>query len=107
MWEHTVPGLCLIDSLPTHPDSLQIELIHLLYSTCWREGLSCELLLLKKFFHVISNVESLDNQTFLSYLVDSFIKGLFNNYQEGGGGAEKIEPSSKNLNSTPLQNKKN
>ena len=37
----------------THPDSFQIELIHLLYSTCWREGLSCELLLLKKFFHVM------------------------------------------------------
>ena len=61
------------DSLPTHPDSLQIELIHLLYSTCWGEDLSSELPLLKKFFHVMSNVESLDNQTFLSYLVDSFI----------------------------------
>ena len=28
---------------------------------------------MKKFFHVMSNVESLDNQTFLSYMVDSFI----------------------------------
>ena len=28
---------------------------------------------MKKFFHVMSNVESLDNQTFLSYLVYSFI----------------------------------
>ena len=37
----------------THPDPFQIELIHLLYSTCWREGLSCELLLLRKFFHVM------------------------------------------------------
>ena len=26
---------------------------------------------------------------------------------EGGGGAEKLELSSKNLDSTPLQNKKN
>ena len=33
-------------------------------------------------------------------------KGLCNNYQEGGG-AEKLELSSKNLDSTPLQNKKN
>ena len=31
-----------------------------------REGLSCELPLLKTFFHVMSNVESLGNQTFLS-----------------------------------------
>ena len=71
MWQHTVP--CLTDALPTHPDSLQIDLIYLLYSTCWGEGLTCELPLLKKFFHVMSNVESLDDQTFLSYLVDSFI----------------------------------
>ena len=35
-------------------------------------------------------------------------KGLCNNYQEGGrgGGAEKLGLSSKNLDSTPLQNKK-
>ena len=33
-------------------------------------------------------------------------KGLCNNYQEGWG-AEKLELSSKNLDSTPLQNKKN
>ena len=33
-------------------------------------------------------------------------RGLCNNYQEGGG-AEKLELSSKNLDSTPLQNKKN
>ena len=71
MQQHTV--LCPTDSLPTHPDSLQIELIHLLYTTCWGEDLSCELPLLKTFFHVMSNVESLDNQTFLFYLVDSFI----------------------------------
>ena len=71
MWQHTV--LCPTDSLPTHPDSLHIELIYLLYSMCWGEDLSWELPLLKKFFHVMSNVESLDNQTFLSYLVYSFI----------------------------------
>ena len=34
-------------------------------------------------------------------------KGLCNNYQEGGGGAEKLELSSKNFDSTPFQNKKN
>ena len=28
-------------------------------------------------------------------------KGLCNNYQDGGGGAEKLELSSKNLDSTP------
>ena len=33
-------------------------------------------------------------------------KGLCNNYQEGGVGAEKLGLSSKNLDSTPLQNKK-
>ena len=32
-------------------------------------------------------------------------KGLCNNYQEGG--AEKLELSSKKLDSTPLQNKNN
>ena len=72
MQQHT--ALCPTDSLPTHPDSLQIELIYILYSTCWGKGLSCKMPLLKKFFHVMSNVESLDNQTFLSYLVDSFIQ---------------------------------
>ena len=37
--------------------------------------------------------------------VKNWDKGLCNNYQEGG--AEKLELSSKNLDSNPLQNKKN
>ena len=53
--------LCPTDSLPTHPDSLQIELVYLLYSTCWGKGLSCKMPPLKKFFHVMSDVESLDS----------------------------------------------
>ena len=37
-----------------------------------------------------------------------YCKGLCSNYQEvGGGGAEKLELSSKNFDSTPLQNHKN
>ena len=59
MQQHTV--VCPTDSLPTHPDSLQIYLIYPLYSSCWGEGLSCKLPLLKRFFHVMSNVESLDD----------------------------------------------
>ena len=69
MIQHTV--LCPTDSLPTHPDSPQIELIYLLYSTCWGKGLSCKMRLLKKFIHVMSDVESLDNK-FLSLRFFSF-----------------------------------
>ena len=42
-----------------------------------------------------------------NHKIKDAIKGLCNNYQEGGGGAEKLELSSKNLDSTPLQNEKN
>ena len=44
-------------------------------------------------------------ETWLKSLTN-LCKGLCNNYQEGGGGAEKVELSSKNLDNTPIQNKK-